>query len=124
MGWSCIQPRDNYSFAKWVKSYIIDHWSFDGIDIDVIPMINNVLDYGSTMEYGNSYDDLIDTYLQYKDQGLKDDQLMIGVQAGPKQCGFTSLNTTKQVVKWQPENRTKKGIMLFSFSQDIQEFTH
>lgn len=168
MGWSCIPPKENVRFAKWIKKHIIDHWNFDGIDIDdeyygcdadpkllnrtvhvmrkvlgddiiikkdlfedfdVIPMIKDVLDYGTTMEYGNSFNSLINTYNNYKNLGLRDDQLMIGIQAGPvKQGAFASIEVAKKITLWQPNKSRikpqKKGVMLFSFSQDTQQFTH
>lgn len=81
----------------------------------VIPMIKNVLDYGSTMVYGNDW--LISEYNKYIDLGMTNEQLLIGVQAGPHGFEFTNLSVVKHIVK--------KGynIMLFSYSQDTQEFT-
>lgn len=101
-------------------------------DANIIPMIKDVINYGSTMLYTNEYYWLIGIYEGYYDLGLRDDQILIGVQAGPLipnnmnsfVNGFTGLETLANITKWKPSlNRTKGGITLFSFSQDTKQFT-
>jgi hypothetical protein len=50
---------------------------------------------------------------------------MIGVNAGPIPQGgsFTSIATAAQIAAWQPVSGQKMGMMVWSFSQDIQQFT-
>jgi hypothetical protein len=94
-------------------------------DLDVIPQIKDYLTYGGIMYYGNSAADLEYWYAQYVNAGMTNSQLMIGVNAGPVAQGgsFTSIATTEQLTVWQPQGGVKMGMMVWSFSQDIQQFT-
>jgi len=89
-----------------------------------------LLDFGCTMSYAE-YDEQIAAIRSYNQLGLGWNQLLIGVQAGPKeQPAMTPIDDTYKLAKWsvEPESRTKdippiRGMMLFTFSQDIQRFT-
>ena len=64
----------------------------------------------------------------YQKQGLGYNQILIGVNAGPvgQPGNFTSIETTKAVTEWQQQQSGGtggRGMMLWSFSQDIQQFT-
>ncbi|SDN11934.1 hypothetical protein [Kriegella aquimaris] len=56
---------------------------------------------------------------------MTNEQLSIGVNVGPIGHGssFTSVNTTKELTNWQPTGSEKERMMVWSFSQDIQQFT-
>jgi hypothetical protein len=93
----------------------------------------NLLDLGGTMSYGSGYQsqiDLVNQYLQIQaggqNVGLKRNQICIGVQAGPPDQGWmTPIAEVAQLAKWvvQPPQAIL-GMMLFTFSQDIQQFTY
>ena len=61
----------------------------------------------------------------YLDEGLLPaEKLLVGVQAGPPdQAWMTSLETTREAAAFALE-KNLRGMMLFSFTQDIQQFTH
>lgn len=95
-------------------------------DDRVVGRIKDCLTYGCTMSYGNNADSLEKGVTDYHNAGLGYNQILIGVNAGPisqPQGNFTSIATTKAVTAWQPPGGTKRGMMLWSFSQDIQQFT-
>lgn len=94
-------------------------------DLQVIPSIKDYLTYGGIMYYGNSASTLEQWAKDYNQAGLAWDQVLIGVNAGPvgHPGNFTSIATTRAVTAWQPQGGTKRGMMLWSFSQDIQQFT-
>jgi hypothetical protein len=88
--------------------------------------IAQYLNYGAIMTYGDSPLNLENWFTAYVSAGFLNGQLLIGVNAGPTEQGagnFTSVGTTQQVALWQPAGGTKLGMMLWSFSQDIQQFT-
>jgi hypothetical protein len=91
-----------------------------------ISRIKDFLTYGAIMDYGNDANSLENRVVEYNRLGLGYDKQLIGVNAGPinQSAGnFTSTTTTSTVTKWQPQDGVKRGIMLWSFSQDIQQFT-
>lgn len=95
-------------------------------DLNVIPQIKNYLTYGGIMNYGDSASYLESVYTSYINQGMANHQLMIGVNAGPvaqAQGNFTSVKTTEELATWQPSGGEKLGMMIWTFSQDIQQFT-
>lgn len=98
------------------------------MDFEVAMELAQVLDYGTTMSYGDDLDSFLSDYWSYFERGFRHDQLMIGVQAGPteEEGNFTSIETTRRVAEWEPDagNNRKRGVMLYSFSQDIQNFCH
>lgn len=109
--------------AAFGTEYIIKKALWE--DGDVVPLIAGYLDLGSTMAYWNDLGQLTSDYEQYLGMGLKPSQVALGVQAGPSDQNFqfTSLEVTRQAAAWQPAGATKLGMMLYSFSQDIQYFT-
>lgn len=90
-----------------------------------ISQIAPLLTYGAIMTYGNSAAGLESEFNDYVEQGMTPDNLMIGVNAGPRAQGgsFTSIVTSAELAAWQPEGAAKMGMMVWSFSQDIQQFT-
>lgn len=99
-----------------------------------------LLDFGCTMSYGSgaatqkqiiqNYHDLQTNNNQWV--GMNWEQLCIGVQAGPPELGWmTNIKDVYELAQWvvQPQSPTKPippilGMMLFTFSQDIQQWTH
>jgi len=77
------------------------------------------------MDYGDYAPGLESIFNQYVGLGMRPDQLTIGVSAGPvaQGHGFTSIATAQALTAWQPDQGTKLGMMVWSFSQDIQQFT-
>lgn len=94
-------------------------------DLDEIPDIKDYLTFGGIMNYGNSASLLEYYYGEYRNKGMSNEQLSIGVNAGPIEQGgsFTSVETTRELTNWQPADGQKRGMMIWSFSQDIQQFT-
>jgi hypothetical protein len=101
--------------------------------------LGQLLDFGSSMAYGEDFAGQIEFIAQYenikidgKNVGLNWNQLVIGVQAGPpEQSWMTGINEVYQLAQWcvAPISATKTtpptlGMMLFTFSQDIQQFTY
>lgn len=78
------------------------------------------LDYGATMAYGYP----IRATAAYLDEKLLPaEKLLVGVQAGPPdQAWMTSLESTREAAAFALE-KNLRGMMLFSFTQDIQQFT-
>jgi hypothetical protein len=100
------------------KALFADSW--------YISQIASLLSYGATMSYGNSSSGFEADFNGYVNQGFSPQQLMIGVNAGPVAQGgssFTSIATAAEVAAWQPAGGQKMGMMVWSFSQDIQQFT-
>lgn len=82
-----------------------------------------LLDFGCTMCYGWDTEQIKQEVNTYKSEGLPYNKLCIGVQAGPSGQGWmTSLQTTHDLTQWAMDNHLL-GMMLFSYSQDIQQFT-
>jgi hypothetical protein len=94
-------------------------------DIPKVQEIKDFLTFGATMAYGNNLNGFTYNYQQYRDLGFTNNQLLIGVNAGPVAQGgsFTSTEVVQQVTQWQPNDGQKRGMMIWSFSQDIQQFT-
>jgi hypothetical protein len=93
--------------------------------------LSSLLDFGATMGYGNGYQDQIsgvEEYVTLKsgslNVGMKPTQLCIGVQAGPPEVDWmTAIGETGQLARWVVQN-SYLGMMLFTFPQDIQQWTH
>lgn len=101
--------------------------------------LGQLLDFGGEMSYtGNvalmaqrirAYHDVV---VDGKHVGMGWNQLLIGVQAGPKGVSnFTNIDVVYDVTKWSvaPVSERKTippilGVMLYTFSQDIQQFTY
>jgi hypothetical protein len=82
-----------------------------------------LLSFGSTMDYGDSAQGMESFASAYVELGMTYDRLCIGVQPGPQDQGWmTSLDTTSSVASWVKQNGAL-GMMMWSFSQDIAEFT-
>jgi hypothetical protein len=100
--------------------------------------LGQLLDFGSSMAYGYDFEEQIAFIKSYHDLevngtnvGMDWNQLAIGVQAGPPDQGWmTRIDEVYQLAQWcvEPGSSTKTippilGMMLFTFSQDIQQFT-
>lgn len=99
------------------KALFADSW--------YISQIASCLSYGAIMTYGDSASGLEAQFGDYVTEGFSPGKLMIGVNAGPVAQGgsFTSVGTAEALAGWQPDGGTKMGMMVWSFSQDIQQFT-
>lgn len=101
--------------------------------------LGQLLNFGCLMGYGWSYADQISNLQWYHDVtvnelhvGLGWNQLAIGVQAGPPDQGWmTPINETYELAQWcvAPVSPSKQippilGMMIFTFSQDIQQWTY
>lgn len=101
--------------------------------------LSALLDFGSTMAYGYGMSDQISMIESYntiivdgRNVGMAWNQLCIGVQAGPPEAGWmTPISEVSQLAQWvvEPQSPTKQippilGMMIFTFSQDIQQWTH
>lgn len=103
--------------------------------------LGQLLDFGCSMAYGDGYQLQIDFIQPYHDividgtnVGLGWSQLAIGVQAGPPPptgSWMTPIDETYQLAQWcvQPTSSSKStppilGMMLYTFSQDIQQWTY
>lgn len=94
-------------------------------DIGFISEIVNDLTFAYIMVYGDDINTLEEDYKMYRQLGFQNSQLLIGVNVGDPQLSnsFTSLSTTKMLTAWQPSDGRKAGMMIWTFSQDIQQFT-
>lgn len=84
-----------------------------------------LLDWGGVMVYGD-YPPTMEGAFAYYAGFMPPERITIGVNAGPieqPQGNFTSIATTQTMAAWQPETGRKAGMMVWSFSQDIQQFT-
>lgn len=91
-----------------------------------IPDLAPLLTWGGIMYYGDDAPSLEMWFNQYVSLGMSASQLTIGVNAGPvaQGGGFTSIGTAETLAQWQPSaTENKLGMMLWTFSQDIQQFT-
>ena len=95
--------------------------------------LGQLLDLGSSMAYGYDKDEQISNITSYTDitvdgtnVGMSWDQLAIGVQAGPGGGWMTGIDEVYALAQWcvKPDSPAIRGMMLFTFSQDIQQFTH
>jgi hypothetical protein len=92
--------------------------------------LGQLVDFGSTMAYGENAAGLEATVQSYTsittpggaNVGLAPNQLCIGVQAGVGSW-FTTLADSEAAAAWVVQNGYR-GMMLFTFSQDIQQWTH
>jgi len=97
------------------------------LDYDMSRKLISYFDYGGIMDYGDSAAFLQEVYYKYLVIGWTNNKLLMGVNAGPvaqKDGNFTSVATVKAITAWQPKGGTKRGMMLWSFSQDVQQYTH
>ncbi|HEV2816577.1 MAG TPA: hypothetical protein VGW40_05080 [Allosphingosinicella sp.] len=94
-------------------------------DQELIPAIKDSLTFGGIMYYGDFAGGLEQIFDNYVQLGMRPDQMTIGVNAGPVAQGgsFTSIPTVQALTAWQPAGGPKLGMMVWSFSQDIQQFT-
>lgn len=101
--------------------------------------LGQLLDFASSMAYGYSFEEQIwflqgyhDVTVNGTNVGMDWNRLAIGVQAGPPDQGWmTPIDEVYQLAQWcvEPASSTKTippilGMMLFTFSQDIQQFTY
>jgi hypothetical protein len=101
--------------------------------------LGQLLDFGCLMGYGWNYDQQISNLQWYHNVtinggnfGLRWNQLAIGVQAGPPDQGWmTPIDEVYQLAQWcvapvSPNKTTPPilGMMIFTFSQDIQQWTY
>jgi len=88
------------------------------------PDLAKLMTYCSTMNYGNSYEDIIDLVQTFNGCGIPMNKLYAGVQPGPPPpCNggaFTSVDVSRQVAAWTKTNCA--GVMMFTFSTDTVEF--
>jgi len=92
-------------------------------------MLSGLLDLGCTMAYGWDFNTQVNNINSYKGWGMTAGQLCVGVQAGPPQSNWmTSIQETAQLAKWAvtPQNGATpvRGVMLYTFSQDIEQWDH
>jgi len=123
-GGSAIVPVVQAMRAAFPEDKILSKALFS--DSWFISQIAGSLSYGAIMTYGDSAGNLEREFNDYLGEGFTPDRLMIGVNAGPvTQPGtsFTSVETAEALTAWQPEGGPKMGMMVWSFSQDIQQFT-
>jgi hypothetical protein len=89
------------------------------------PDLAKLMTYCATMNYGDSYDDIIDLVKTFSDCGIPMAKLYAGVQPGPPPpCpdhAFTSIDVSKKVAAWTKANCA--GVMMFTFSTDTVEFS-
>ena len=96
--------------------------------------LSGLLDLGCTMAYGYNTGDqqaFIEGYTQITanggNVGMAWNQLCLGVQAGPPESDWmTAIDEVQALAQWvveQPQARPC-GMMLFTFPQDIQQWTH
>jgi hypothetical protein len=101
--------------------------------------LGQLLDFGGEMTYTGDAAAMVRRITAYhdvvvggKNVGMGWNQLLIGVQAGPKGVSnFTDIQAVYNVSKWSVEPVSQRkpippilGIMLYTFSQDIQQFTY
>lgn len=91
--------------------------------------LGQMLDFASTMNYGDGVEGLesfVQSYTQFEvggqNVGMAPSQLCIGVQAGVGPW-MTPLAVTAAVSEWVVA-QGYRGIMLYTYSQDIQQWTH
>ncbi len=83
-----------------------------------------LLSFGSTMGYGYDAGTMESVVASYVPLEMSLDRLCIGVQPGPASgTWMTSLDTTSTVAAYVQQNGLL-GMMMWSFSQDIGEFTN
>lgn len=101
--------------------------------------LGQLLDFGGEMTYtgdvrlmANRIKWYHDVVVNGKNVGMGWNQLLIGVQAGPDgKSNFTNIGVVYDVAKWSVEPVSDRktippilGIMLYTFSQDVQQFTY
>ena len=92
--------------------------------------LRDMLDFASTMSYGDGVfgqQTFVQSYTSIttpsgQNVGMPLNKLCIGVQAGPPESSWmTALSTVQQLAPWVVENKLL-GMMLFTFTQDIQQW--
>ena len=92
--------------------------------------LRDMLDFGSTMAYGYGAADQKDFVQSYtsittpsgQNVGMPLNKLCLGVQAGPPELDWmTALSEVQELAPWVVENQLL-GMMLFTFTQDIQQW--
>jgi Glycosyl hydrolases family 18 len=82
------------------------------------------LDFVTTMDYTPyiSFDETISLFNQYAAAIGSPGKVAIGVSCmGPStSSNFTPLDDVKQLCAWEPDGGTKKGIMLYTYSYDVE----
>jgi hypothetical protein len=92
-------------------------------------MLSSLLDLGCTMAYGYQFQGQVDAISAYTQYGMPWNKLCVGVQAGPPQVSWmTPIGEVTQLAQWavtpQGGNPPVIGMMLYTFSQDIQQWTY
>jgi hypothetical protein len=82
----------------------------------------SLLSFGSTMGYGSDVEPMQAAVESYTSLGMPYSKLCVGIQAGPQGGSMTSLETTQTLAAWVTQ-KGLLGMMMWSYSQDISEFT-
>ena len=89
--------------------------------------LGSLLDLGCTMGYGWDYDQQISELERYRDTyQMGGGKVCIGVLAG-NAGWYTPVDRVSRLVNWVANDHSSfraAGMMLWTFSQDIQQFTH
>jgi len=90
-------------------------------------MLSGLLDLGCNMDYGALYAGQLSDIETYKGYGMTASQLCIGVQAGPPESSWmTPIGEASQLATWavtpQGGSAPVQGMMLYTFTQDIQQW--
>jgi hypothetical protein len=90
-------------------------------------MLSSLLDLGGTMAYGYPFQSQVQAINTYKGYGMTWNQLCVGVQAGTGSW-MTPIEEVSQLAQWAVTSQSGSppvlGMMLYTFSQDIQQWTH
>jgi hypothetical protein len=127
-------PGNFYNTVSAIRSaypdLVISNPVYDDQDMQKYqqyPNLANLMTYCATMNYGGSYEVIIGGVQTFNGCGIPMAKLYAGIRPGPpndSSCGngsFTSIATSKSVAQWTKTNCS--GVMIFSFSQDIVDFT-
>jgi hypothetical protein len=90
-------------------------------------MLSSLLDLGGTMAYGYPFESQVQAINTYKGYGMTWNQLCVGVQAGTGNW-MTPIEEVSQLAQWAVTSQSGSppvlGMMLYTFPQDIQQWTH
>jgi hypothetical protein len=127
-------PENFYNTVSAIRSaypgLVISNAVYDAQDIvkyQQYPRLAGLITCCATMLYGDFSDLIIACVKEFNGIGIPMAQLYAGIQPGPPintPCGnasFTSIYTSKAVAQWSKTHCA--GVMIFSFSQDIVDFT-
>jgi hypothetical protein len=120
-------PAGKYLFTKalWQDTNCFDYKMDDGTTLP------DLVDFGSSMTYGNNLLTLQSTAEAYNPGNvtypLGASRVCVGIQPGPtdNKCAgnaFTSLVTSEAAAYWA-KNTGYRGVMIYSYSQDVTAFT-